>query len=204
MTKKAVKDTEIIHPIRQYLGLSYQRWTEINGIVERTIRDSTSWGEVLTKLSEINELTGSEYILAGGMFSEKMFQKIRVVPELAGITERTIPIKMNTVGSRCAEFPIYRTIAAMELNSQQTAKIKHACNQTIGVGPHLAAKLGMVYSRLKDTASPLELTAAGFECHAMGLLEGAMGPRWVLFNEIDAEWHAVENVENAGKATGAT
>ena len=203
MTNKVSKITEVKHPIRA-LGIDYKRWNEINGIVERTIRDSTSWGETLTKLSQNNELEGSEYTLAGGIFAERMFQKIRIVPELAGITERAIPIKMNTVGSRCAEFPVHRTIAAMDLNAQQIAKIRHACNQTIGVGPHLAAKLGTVYSRLKDTASPLELTAAGFQCHAMGLLEGVMGDRWILFNEIDPEWHPVENAEAAGKESVKT
>lgn len=201
--KNTTKNTEkeVKHPIREYLGIDYKRWTAINGLVQRTISDSGTWGEVLTKLSQINELEGSEYTLAGAIFAERMFQKIRVVPETAGVTERTIPIKQNSIGSRAQEFPIYRSIAATDLNAQQTALIKHACNSVIGVGPHLAAKLGTVYSRLKNT-TPLELTAAGFQCHSMALLEAANGSRWVMSNEIDPEWHpVVENAKAAGKVS---
>jgi len=79
MKNTTKKDTEIMHPVREHLGIDHKRWTEINGIVERTTRDSQTWGSVLIALSQNNELAGVEFILAGAIFSERQFRKIRQV-----------------------------------------------------------------------------------------------------------------------------
>ena len=77
-----VKETESEqHPIRQHLGLTYDRWTAINSIVDKITTPSLTWGEILTDLSQNPDLVGVEYLLTGAIFCENMFRRIRMVPE---------------------------------------------------------------------------------------------------------------------------
>ena len=181
------KKSKLKHPIREHLNMTHSCWSAINGIVKRTTEDSQTWGEVLITLSQNNELAGVEYVLAGAIFAERMFRKIRQVPEGAGLSFAGIPVQMNTIRNRVAEFPVNKTLEAAELHGDELAKIRSIVRRQPRTGTHIAEMLSKVYAGLTD-ASPQALVCAGFLGASQSLLEASHGNRYTVFAGTDAEW----------------
>ena len=195
MTKKATKDTEIIHPIRQYLGLSYQRWTELNNIVKTTIKDCTSWSEVLVKLGENTTLSGIEYTISGGIFGELMLRKVRNIPQDAGLSSQdSEPLRLNHVADRTAEFPLYRTLDHVGLIGDEQPRIVYIARQQPRIGVHIAEMLSIVYPGIKHLR-PVAQVSGGFFAVSQNLLEAMNGNRYSLFTGQDVEWHEQQGDE---------
>lgn len=85
------------HPVREYLSLTYARWLEINGIIERTITSSLTWGQVLTGLSKNSDLNGVEFVLveqSSPRIGSARSVRSRTVPGFRGASVRPLVRQM--------------------------------------------------------------------------------------------------------------
>jgi len=187
MKKNTTKDTET-HPIREFLGLSYQRWNEVNLMVQKTIRDSETWSTVLLKLADNPELTGVELPLAGGIFAELQMRKLRNVPPEAGLSHVGTPVDMHLIGSRARELPLFRTLEYVGLSGDELPIIRYVANIQPKTGTHLAEMLSKVYPAIQHLR-PIGQVSGGFLAVGQSLLSAVNGDRWTVFTGQDAQWH---------------
>jgi len=189
-TEKAT-GKEQTHPIRENLNIEYDRWLEINKIVTTTTSSSKTWGEVLVSLSENAELAGVEFVLAGGIFAENRFRKLRIIPDGAGIGIGGIATTLDQrdVRARSAYFPVDAVVEPLGIPPARLFPIKGVAFAMPQTGLHLAEKLSLAYARWQNPDSDTrEITALGYLTVAYGLVAASNGERYTVWSGTDPEW----------------
>lgn len=191
------KGTENRHPIREYLGLSYGRWVTVNEIVSQTAETAKNWSEVLVGLSQHDDLTGAEFVLAGAIFTEKMLNQMRhrmqliTVPSGVGVSDNQekLPPSAPVFHYKILMFPTNQVPEMTGISFEQLTHIRVSL-RSIPRNLHLAEILARAYSGCPGK-DPLSLVCAGYISAAETLLHAGTTDRYTVWVGNDPEWKPI-------------